>query len=216
VGIGGAYLCIYGMEGPGGYQFVGRTVQVWNRFRSGGAFEPGHPNLLRFFDRIRWHPVQGEDLLDLRADAAAGRLELAIEEGSFTLAEHEAFLEREAGGIAAFRATQAEAFAAERAAWEAAGEFAPRPDPVRAQRAAGAVELPPGGVLVEAPLSASVWQVNVAPGDRVSSGERLLTLEAMKTETALESPVDGEVLDVLVGVGDQVVSGAGLVVVGAA
>ena len=31
VGIGGAYLCIYGMEGPGGYQFVGRTVQVWNR-----------------------------------------------------------------------------------------------------------------------------------------------------------------------------------------
>ncbi|MDB6082545.1 MAG: urea carboxylase, partial [Gammaproteobacteria bacterium] len=25
VGIGGAYLCVYGMEGPGGYQFVGRT-----------------------------------------------------------------------------------------------------------------------------------------------------------------------------------------------
>lgn len=24
------YLCIYGMEGPGGYQFVGRTTQVWN------------------------------------------------------------------------------------------------------------------------------------------------------------------------------------------
>ena len=30
VGIGGAYLCVYGMEGPGGYQFVGRTVQMWN------------------------------------------------------------------------------------------------------------------------------------------------------------------------------------------
>lgn len=26
VGIGGAYLCVYGMEGPGGYQFVGRTI----------------------------------------------------------------------------------------------------------------------------------------------------------------------------------------------
>ncbi len=34
VGIGGAYLCVYGMEGPGGYQFVGRTVQMWNRHRS--------------------------------------------------------------------------------------------------------------------------------------------------------------------------------------
>jgi hypothetical protein len=38
VGIGGAYLCIYGMEGPGGYQFVGRTIQVWNRFRRAGLF----------------------------------------------------------------------------------------------------------------------------------------------------------------------------------
>ena len=35
VGIGGAYLCIYGMEGPGGYQFVGRTTQVWNHCHPG-------------------------------------------------------------------------------------------------------------------------------------------------------------------------------------
>ena len=40
VGIGGAYLCIYGMEGPGGYQFVGRTVQVWNRDGAGPALRP--------------------------------------------------------------------------------------------------------------------------------------------------------------------------------
>ena len=26
VGIGGAYLCIYGMESPGGYQLFGRTI----------------------------------------------------------------------------------------------------------------------------------------------------------------------------------------------
>ena len=32
VGIGGSYLCIYGMEGPGGYQFVGRTVPIWDRW----------------------------------------------------------------------------------------------------------------------------------------------------------------------------------------
>ena len=43
VGIGGAYLCVYGMEGPGGYQFVGRTVQVWNRWRTPRGFEPGGP-----------------------------------------------------------------------------------------------------------------------------------------------------------------------------
>ena len=34
VGIGGAYMCVYGMEGPGGYQFVGRTLQMWNTFHA--------------------------------------------------------------------------------------------------------------------------------------------------------------------------------------
>src|ERR1044072_993664 len=41
VGIGGAYLCVYGMEGPGGYQFVGRTCQVWNRFHETPEFPAG-------------------------------------------------------------------------------------------------------------------------------------------------------------------------------
>jgi urea carboxylase len=66
VGIGGAYMCIYGMEGPGGYQFVGRTTQVWSRYADSAPFEPGSPWLLRFFDRISWYPVSPEELLDLR------------------------------------------------------------------------------------------------------------------------------------------------------
>src|SRR4051794_3383357 len=156
VGIGGAYLCIYGMEGPGGYQFVGRTVQVWSRFR---PFAGGVPHLLRFFDRIVWHPVSAAELLEQRADMAAGRLELQIEEGTFRLADHLAFLDREAGSIAAFRARQNAAFSAERAAWAAAGEFDPRPEPVVLP--AAAVDVPPGATLVEAPLSASVWKIDV-------------------------------------------------------
>jgi len=214
VGIGGAYLCIYGMEGPGGYQFVGRTVQVWSRFR---PFADGHPYLLRFFDRIVWHPVGAEELLDLRADMAAGRLELEIEDGSFTLAGHLAFLDREADEIAAFRARQTRAFNAERTAWADAGEFDPRPEPVAAAAHGHGppIDLPPGGVLVEAPLSASVWKVDVGQGDTVRAGDRLLTLEAMKTETAIESPVEGEVVEVLVGAGDHVSAGSALVVVAA-
>ena len=52
-------MCIYGMEGPGGYQFVGRTTQVWNHCNPGDArsFEPATPWLLRYFDRIRFYPV---------------------------------------------------------------------------------------------------------------------------------------------------------------
>jgi urea carboxylase len=126
VGIGGAYLCIYGMEGPGGYQFVGRTVQVWSSAAAGPAFDHGSPWLLRFFDRIRWHPVTADELLELRADMAAGRLDLETEDGSFTLAAHLDFLAREAPSIAAFRERQAAAFASERDAWAEAGEFAGR------------------------------------------------------------------------------------------
>ncbi|HEY6763105.1 MAG TPA: carboxyltransferase domain-containing protein, partial [Baekduia sp.] len=215
VGIGGAYLCIYGMEGPGGYQFVGRTIQVWSRFR---PFADGHPYLLRFFDRIVWHPVGAEELLELRADMAAGRLDVEISDGSFSLASHLAFLEREEDSIAAFRARQTAAFDAERAAWAAAGEFDPRPEAVAGGGgglSVAAVDVPDGATLVEAPLSASVWKVDVGIGDAVRAGDRLLTLEAMKTETAVEAPADGEILDVLVTAGALVDAGSALVVLGA-
>jgi urea carboxylase len=127
VGIGGAYLCIYGMEGPGGYQFVGRTTQVWNHRhpQRSGPFEEGTPWLLRFFDRISWYPVEPDELLELRAETAAGGAGgVQIVDGSFSLAEHDRFLADNAESIDAFRATQARAFGAEREAWSAAGEFA--------------------------------------------------------------------------------------------
>ena len=124
VGIGGAYLCIYGMEGPGGYQFVGRTTQVWNHRhpQSAGPFDDGTPWLLRFFDRISWYPVEPDELLDLRADLAAGRGGgVQITDGAFSLADHRAFLDRNTASIDAFRTVQSAAFAQERARWQAGG-----------------------------------------------------------------------------------------------
>ncbi|MCU1375969.1 MAG: urea amidolyase, partial [Actinomycetia bacterium] len=121
VGIGGSYLCIYGMEGPGGYQFVGRTVQVWNKDQRGSHFT--EPWLLRTFDQLRWFPVGADELLDMRAAQAAGHLPIAIEDTTFRLADHHRFLAENAESIAAFRATQQAAFGEERAAWAEAGEL---------------------------------------------------------------------------------------------
>ncbi|WP_336110920.1 5-oxoprolinase/urea amidolyase family protein [Streptomyces sp. PTD9-10] len=212
VGIGGAYLCIYGMEGPGGYQFVGRTTQVWSGWQQRGAFEPGSPWLLRFFDRIKWYPVQPDELLDLRADITSGRFVPRIEEGTFSLSEYEAFLAEHAESVAEFRARQRAAFAAERDAWEAAGEFA-RADAAAAPAAPPAeVVVPPGGRLVEAEFAASVWQLNVAPGDTVTARQPLLALEAMKMESRVHAPADGVVAEVLVRPGDQVGAGTALIV----
>lgn len=123
VGIGGSYLCVYGMEGPGGYQLVGRTVPVWYLGRPTPGTEPDVPWLLRPFDQIRFHPVSHDELTDQRALAAAGELDLTIEETTFDLAEHLRFLDREADDIAAFRAHQRAALDAERDRWRASGEL---------------------------------------------------------------------------------------------
>ena len=209
VGIGGAYLCIYGMEGPGGYQFVGRTVPVWNRFKRTPQFT--EPWLLRFFDQIRWYPVGAAELLDLRADLIHGRHELRIEDTTFARADHQRFLGDHRGSIDAFRSTQQAAFAAERVAWEAAGEFAAEAAFAIAAPV-DAVEVPPGGTLVESVLTASVWQVLVEEGDTVRAGQPLVVLEAMKMETVVPAPCDGRVQRLVARVGDQLPAGSPLVV----
>ncbi|WP_409473098.1 5-oxoprolinase/urea amidolyase family protein [Streptomyces sp. HC307] len=212
VGIGGAYLCVYGMEGPGGYQFVGRTTQVWSPWQQRGAFEPGSPWLLRFFDRIRWYPVDADELLELRADITSGRFVPRIEEGTFSLAEYQAFLTENAESIAAFRSRQQAAFAAEREAWEAAGEFTRAQAASTPAAAPAEVTVPPGGRLIEAEFAASVWQLHVRPGEEVTAGQPLLALEAMKMESRVQAPMDGVVTEILARPGDQVEAGTALVV----
>ncbi|WP_234531451.1 5-oxoprolinase/urea amidolyase family protein [Streptomyces shenzhenensis] len=212
VGIGGAYLCVYGMEGPGGYQFVGRTTQVWSGWQQRGAFEPGMPWLLRFFDRIRWYPVDADELLDLRADIVSGRFVPRIEEGTFSLASYQEFLATHADSIGEFRARQQKAFAAERDAWEAAGEFARAEADAAPAAQPAEVAVPPGGRLIEAEFAASVWQLNVAPGDTVTTGQPLLALEAMKMESRVHAPMTGVVTEILARPGDQVAAGTALLV----
>lgn len=211
VGIGGAYLCVYGMEGPGGYQFVGRTTQVWNRYGAGEK-----PWLLNFFDRIQWYPVSPEELAELRAEMAAGRGHVDITEGEFALADHQRFLQENAAPIGEFRARQAAAFAAERDIWEAAGEFdrqevvAQSNDAVAATP--GDVAVPVGGALVKAPFVANIWKVMVAPGEIVEAGQPLFALEAMKMETVISAPQAGVVRTVLGAAGEQVAAGEGAVI----
>jgi urea carboxylase len=112
VGIGGVYLCIYGMEGPGGYQLVGRTVPVWRL-----SSEDEQPWLLRQFDRIRFRSVSADELADQRAAIKAGHADLEVAPATFSLAEVRR-LEEEAGDeIARVRAVRRAAFDEERTRW---------------------------------------------------------------------------------------------------
>ncbi|MDF8331738.1 urea carboxylase [Novosphingobium cyanobacteriorum] len=194
VGIGGAYMCIYGMEGPGGYQLFGRTIQVWNTHRQTDAFIEGKPWLLRFFDQIRFYPVSAEELAEWRRDFPSGRRSIRIEPSEFRLADYRKYLADNADEIAAFEARRQAAFDAERADWHARGEFDRVTDLADADAPADtAVDVPDGADVIEAPFGGSVWKLLVSAGDEVQAGDTIAVIEAMKMECPVESPGSGTV-----------------------
>jgi len=113
VGIGGVYLCVYGMEGPGGYQLVGRTVPVWRHVPGSGE----RPWLLRPFDRLRFRPVSADELAEHRADIKAGRTDLETRPATFSLSEVAAIEAEHAAEISDLRTRRRSAFDAERERW---------------------------------------------------------------------------------------------------
>jgi len=60
---------------------------------------------------------------------------------------------------------------------------------------------------VAAPMPGLIVSVSVEPGGAVSSGQKLLTMEAMKMETTLYAEQDGTIAEVLVKPGSQVETG---------
>jgi acetyl/propionyl-CoA carboxylase alpha subunit len=68
-----------------------------------------------------------------------------------------------------------------------------------------------GDGAIRAPMPGKVTQLSVKPGDAVTKGQALLTLEAMKMEHALSAPFDGKVEAVACELGAQVTEGSVLV-----
>ncbi len=213
VGIGGVYMCIYGMESPGGYQLVGRTVPVWNTYKRTAEFKPGSPWLLRFFDQVQFYPMAEAELLEFRQEFLRGRVQLEVVKQPFSVRNYHRFLQQEAGAIATFKARQQAAFDDERDRWAADGSAAvaavddPAPEPT------DEVVLPPGGRLVSSPIAGSVWAVPAKPGDQVVAGQKLVIVEAMKMEVGVESPVKGSISRMLAVAGRPVAAGQPLAIV---
>lgn len=213
VGIGGSYLCVYGMEGPGGYQFVGRTLQMWNRFRQTADFTEGKPWLLRFFDQIRFYPVTEAELERQRRDFINGRFKLKIEQDVFRAADYARFLDENRKSIQVFKRKQQQAFEAERERWAAGGiaEYVAEPlDAGAAQRAV--IQLPPGHVLCESHLPGNCWSIAVKAGDAVAKGDVLLVIESMKMEIEVHAAAAGVVRELLCKPGQAVTTGQALAI----
>lgn len=182
VGIGGVYMCIYGMDSPGGYQLVGRTLPIWNKFLKSDVFINGEPWLLRFFDQVRYYPVSEAELDAQREAFREGRLDIRIEEEIFDLARHEQFLQNNADSIATFKAKQQAAFTKEVAYWQA-DEEAQVDAALQATPQSAPVDI--DGHAITADISGSIWKLLVEPGQTVEIDQPLLIVEAMKMEFSI-------------------------------
>lgn len=213
VGIGGSYLCVYGMEGPGGYQFVGRTLQMWNRYRKTSAFSK--PWLLRFFDQIRFYEVSHEELEQIRKDFPHdtyhdNKSPIRIEESTFSLAEYQHFIDENSDSIDEFKLGRNKAFESELASWHANGQF--HFDMDESESVTSEVTWSDDATVVDSPVSGSVWQTQVNQGEQVQAGQLLVILESMKMEIPIYAPSAGVVSDLLLKDGSRVNAGQAIVV----
>ncbi len=212
VGIGGVYMCIYGMEGPGGYQLFGRTAQVWNTYRNTREFEPGKPWLLRFFDQIRFYPVSAKELLDFRQSFLHGQVQLDIREDVFSFPKYRKFLRDNEASITTFRNQQQKAFAEERERWAADGSGAVADEPM-IEAAMDELTAPANGQLIASPITGNVWSVLAKEGDRVAAGQKVIVVEAMKMEVGVEAPFAGIIKKMAAAPGTLINAGQPLAVI---
>jgi urea carboxylase len=205
VGIGGAYLCVYGVEGPGGYQLFGRTVQMWNRMHVTPCFEKNKPWLLRFFDQIKFYPVSPDELLENREAFLRGRFNVKITETTFDLGEYMRYLDSVKIEAAQAKDRQQTAFNAERERWKQTGvaEFVSEQTEVPEEEET----LPDGATPVNAQITGSIWKILVGEGEKVEKDQTLVIMESMKMEFSQTATESGTVGKIFVHPGDVVHTG---------
>ena len=212
VGIGGAYMCVYGMEGPGGYQLFGRTLQMWNTYPRGKYFSEKKPYLLRFFDQIKFYPVSAEELLQIRRDFPEGKYDLKIEETSFSLTAYKKFLSQNEESITAFKQMQGKAFEDEKNDWIRTGKLNFSEEVEDTSQKNESV-IPEGLEPITSPISGILWKTLVNEGDTVTKGQPLVILESMKMEIIIESHTQGKVESVLISNGDKITAGDNIIAI---
>jgi urea carboxylase len=210
VGIGGSYMCVYGMEGPGGYQFIGRTLQMWNRYQQTDAFDK--PWLLRFFDQIRFYEVTSEELKQIRRDFPKGNYPLKIEQTTFDLDKHNAFIEENRNSIEQFKQHRQHAFEAELQHWKDNGLLHFDSETASEDEALEVDELAENCISVDSPMNCNIWKVEVEPEQQVKEGDVLVILEAMKMEISVTATQDGTVKSIQRSAGSQVKAGERLLI----
>ena len=167
VGVGGQYLCIYGIESPGGYQLVGRTVPIWNRWATDGKAWK-----FNVFDRIRFYPILERELETARENGVCETL-VTVTEETFDLNQYETWLAVHQADIKQVTSKRSRALLESDAVAEALIPSAP---PRFVATPSSSERISEGGVVVRAGVAGKCWRCALKVGDAVKKGQTLVLL----------------------------------------
>ena len=190
VGIGGVYMCIYGMDSPGGYQLIGRTIPIWSRDR-----QNPEPWLLKNFDKVSFYLVSEDELLRMRKMKDYASV-IRIRASTFKISEYAELIDQNAESIDLFKAGQQRAFKDEVRLWDSFSTTELSPEPFEDFSSIRDDHIP-----ILAASYGCVWKVLVKAGDVVDEGQDVVVLEAMKMESKVVSPTRGLVQGVVCVIG---------------
>lgn len=193
VGLGGAYMCIYPMDSPGGYQLVGRTLPIWNTWGRNAPelFSPERPWMLEMFDQIRFYKVEECELEDMRQAFRDGSFMPKIEHSIFDAGEYDTFLQSIQAEVLEYQQLQRNSSEIQN---QLEKESLARLDlaedvstPAVGNNEMNLDSLSNDFEVIRAPVSSKVWSIKVKEGDTVSMNEIVLVLEAMKMEFSIKA-----------------------------
>ncbi|ODV89739.1 hypothetical protein CANCADRAFT_143246 [Tortispora caseinolytica NRRL Y-17796] len=178
---------IYSVDSPGGYQMWGMTLpgSCWNTFSRLEGFPAGQPWLMNLYDQIMFYEVTEEELNFLNEQLITGRYTIKYEETVFDFSAYADLVESTKEEVADLRARQNKACesvialdAEDYALWEKEKEESK----LSKSSEEGSLANNPNAIKVASPMNASVWKIQVKPGDKVTRDTVLMILEAMKME----------------------------------
>ncbi|RDW85858.1 hypothetical protein BP5796_04183 [Coleophoma crateriformis] len=195
VGIGGQYLCIYGIDSPGGYQLVGRTLPIFNRFDTDKKW------LFNVFDQINFYMVP-EETLDA-ARAARDQSLIRIYRDEISLDAYEALVSQTSREVEIMKEQRMNHLTGMGLLDQLTAPY----QPVETLAAAATVttslvrnssmmlkKLYRADYTLTAAAAGKCWKVSVRPNQMVNIGDEIACLEAMKMEIRILSPLKGEVV----------------------
>ena len=112
-----------------------------------------------------------------------------------------------AAAIAAAEGTTTDGFVVRSIKRRKSNKAAPKAAPKAASKAAPKAAAGAGSIKVEAGAAGKVFKIEASVGQKVSRGDAVLIVEAMKMEIPVVAPEDGTVASIDVAVGDAVEAG---------